>query len=111
MLSTRYFIVSDDNKPGLSVPRSPSLDRDSNIELYSPDHSEYVPSSSSETSEEQLGTEADIQLEGMEEIPVRTTNTRKKKRNPDSWKRNIRKKRIQHGEAYLSSRGKFVPGV
>lgn len=57
------------NYPGPSAPRSPLLENmDSDIEPFSPDHSEYVPSSSSETSEEQLGTEVDIRLEGMEEI-------------------------------------------
>lgn len=98
--------------PGPSAPRSPSLENmDSDIEPFSPDHSEYVPSSSSETLEEQLHTEVDIQLEGMEEIPIRTKKTRKRKRNPATWKRNIAKKRRQHGEAYVSSRGNYVPGV
>ena len=31
--------------------------------------------------------------------------TRKRKRNPDSWKKNIRKSKRQSGEKYINSRG------
>lgn len=35
--------------------------------------------------------------------------TRKRQRNPQTWKKNVRKFRRQRGEEYLSSTGKTVP--
>lgn len=47
----------------------------------------------------------------MEETPMKTKKSRKRKRNPNKWKKNVAKNRRQHGESYVSSRGKYVPGV
>nr|CAH7754453.1 unnamed protein product [Callosobruchus chinensis] len=52
-----------------------------------------------------------MQLDGKEETPTRTQKPRKQKRNPNEWKRNITKRRRQQGECYVSSRGKYIPGV
>lgn len=32
-------------------------------------------------------------------------NTRKRRRNPSKWKRNIRKEKCQHGEEYINNKG------
>lgn len=79
---------------------------ESDDEPFSLDHSEYEPDSISSSSVS--GAE---NLDGMEEFPVITDKSRKRKRCAKDWKRNIAKARRQRGEAYLSSRGKHVPGV
>ncbi|KAK5644896.1 hypothetical protein RI129_006196 [Pyrocoelia pectoralis] len=80
---------------------------DSDAEPFSPDVSEYSPSSESDDTD----ADANEVLDGMEETPTRTKQPRKRLRQPEKWKRNISKIKRQHGEAYISSRKKFVPGA
>ncbi|CAG9826481.1 unnamed protein product [Diabrotica balteata] len=91
-------------------------DSETDSDPYSPDHSEYDPDSDDSSDNELAlgnGTFQTINndLHDMEELPVTTDKSRKRKRNEQNWKRNIAKSRKQRGEAYLSSRGKYVPGV
>lgn len=51
------------------------------------------------------------ELEGMEETPRKTDKPRKRLRHPEIWTRNVSKTRRAHGEAYVSSRKKHIPGV
>lgn len=90
---------------------------DSPETLYSSDHSEYIPAADDTTSgsEEEEGVlkknDKLITLEGMQEFPESVEKSRKRKSNAKYWARNIAKVKRQRGEAYLSSRGKHVPGV
>lgn len=86
---------------------------DSDVEPYSPDHSEYNPESDTSSSDSELcsGPHQMTELQDMEEFPVTIVKSRKRKRNEKGWKRNVAKERRMHGEPYVSSRGKVVPGI
>lgn len=106
------LFFTDEAIPSSSKQRLYDLESDS--DPYSPDHSEYNPDSedSSDSDLEDL-TSPTIRhdLHDMEELPVKTDKSRKRTRNEGNWKRNVAKSRRQRGEAYISARGKPVPGV
>lgn len=86
---------------------SDTLRHDSDSD-FSPDESEYIPSSG--TSDSKASSVSD-QLSGMEERPKVTDKPRRKKRQTATWPRNIRKQRRLEGQEYVSATGVTKPGV
>lgn len=142
---------SDFSDKDITMPSTSGLNQgvcigsesESDAEPFSPDVSEYCPSTESDDTDldknkgsqtsaklpnmevqniiepEYLVEDAQapepldpqLVLDGMQETPTRTEKPRKRLRQSEKWKRNISKFKKQHGEAYISSRNKFVPGA
>ncbi|KAJ8964171.1 hypothetical protein NQ314_005081 [Rhamnusium bicolor] len=88
--------------------------------IFSPDESEYLPTNSSSDSEEanirSISSDSEVsnarnQLSGMEQHPEVTNKPRRKKRCPDKWPRNIRKKNRIAGKEYVSTKGVVRPAA
>ncbi|KAL3281663.1 hypothetical protein HHI36_004869 [Cryptolaemus montrouzieri] len=73
-------------------------DSDERITDYFPDVSEYAPT-----------TGTNEPLSGMDKYPTETKRPGRKRRNPDMWSRNIRKKSRLEEREYVSSDGTLRP--
>lgn len=77
---------------------------------FSGDESDYVPDLHGELSDSEPDPES-VDLEGMEEHPMVSDKPRKRKRNPETWKRNILKRKRIHGQEFVNAKGVVVPKI
>lgn len=87
-----------------------------NFNDFSPDVSEYQPSSRSSSDSDDSAkeedprstkTKKDIMLSGMQEQPEETEEPRRKRKQPQKWPRNLRKQARAEGKKYVSKKGRF----
>lgn len=116
-----YFIlVLSVNEKRNKCKKNYKLSNEDSFSDFSQDESDYVPSNSSSDSEgaSNINTNSDSQvtkrknqLSGMQEYPEITNKPRRKKRKPEMWQRNIRKKNRLEGKEYVSTKGIIKPAV
>lgn len=80
---------------------------DSDNEPFSPDSSDNYEPDSNENASSSSDDANDEAAANQNEL--RTTPKRQKKRCPEMWKRNIRKKKLASGEEHVNSVKKLVP--